>query len=152
MKKIVKCVLTFMILSFVQSQGNSQPLETSPIAVEEIKLNGKELFFTSKYTAIGWVHTSTPKREKQYAAQYDFYISVRLTVNSETYLINKQDTMSIKIIYDEYSPFQFVFEELRFKKGKYIIDLRSCFPEVKVYPLVVKDIFCDCKKYIRKEE
>ena len=151
MKNVIQCILTFMILSFFQSQGKSQPLETSPITVEEVKLKGKELFFTSKYTAIGWVHTSTSKREKQYAAQYDFYVSVQLTVNSETYLINKQDTMSIKIIYDEYSPIQFVFKKLRFKKGKFTIDLRSCIPKVKRHPMIIRDIFCDCKKYISKD-
>ena len=139
-----------LILSFFFKFSFSQPMHTKSIKVKnayfmnkslcfEINDGGKNYFLNEKNTK-----KNCPKA---------YYSRILISVNEYCNFIFKKDTMTVKILFDKYSPLTFEIKRLFFKKGTFIFDLKKYFEKAKIntYPIHILDFPNDYLQYIKEE-
>lgn len=122
----------------------AQPRRTSAITVDSIFYKKQQIYFAKQPNSNNYKYS--PKKEK--------YNYVGISVNSKTNFIYKNDTMQVKLLFDAYSPVSFHIQNLFFKKGYYIVNLKECIERLNknTYPIIIKTFPCDCLKRSEEEE
>jgi len=157
MKLHIKAILIIFCLYSIMQEAISQPVYTTPIRILRIEKNKKQIYFFSEDNNEYYQIEKEELDSIELHLGYEMFVFVEVQDTADrgyTKFIYDGDTMSLKVLFPEYTPYVFIFENIELKKGKYIIDLRSCQSTLSItsFPAYINNVFCDCRKYIRKDE
>lgn len=138
MKKIF-----FLLIIFSSNLLKAQPLSTPDIKIKTFYYKKNQIFF-NPFLYDSKTNTNIFKNSDKLEERNIEYISI----NENNVFLFKNDSMKVKLIFQEYFPIAPIFLKMTFIKGYFIIDMNEC---IKEKGFIIKKFPCDCMTY-RKEE